>query len=137
MSNGTTSHFKGSIGRTWEDSKPWWPQLTRAAADAPDIMYIILDDVGFGNLSCHGGPSTDLYSVAIHDPQGRSRPFLDGIISIEDGLLKTGSGYSVSEIPIRGYNLSKACLLLQRMQMLKSDWNNSNTDVVYITSSSL
>jgi hypothetical protein len=40
--------FKGSIVRTWEDLKPWWPQPTRAPADAPDIAYIILDDVGFG-----------------------------------------------------------------------------------------
>ena len=43
--------FKGSIGRTWEESKPWWPQLARAPADAPDITYIILDDVGFAWLS--------------------------------------------------------------------------------------
>lgn len=54
MSSGT--HFKGSIGRTWEDSKPWWPQPARAPADAPDIVYIILDDVGFGWLGCYGGP---------------------------------------------------------------------------------
>src|SRR6266487_3133251 len=53
MSN---TQFKGSIGRTWEDSKPWWPQPTRAPADAPDIVYIILDDVGYGWLSCYGGP---------------------------------------------------------------------------------
>ena len=51
-----SNQFKGSIGRTWEDSKPWWPQPTRAPADAPDIVYIILDDVGYGWLSCYGGP---------------------------------------------------------------------------------
>ena len=28
----------------------------RAPADAPDIVYIILDDVGFGWLGCYGGP---------------------------------------------------------------------------------
>ena len=48
--------FKGTIGRTVEDSKPWWPQPTRAPAGAPDIVYLILDDVGFGWLSCYGGP---------------------------------------------------------------------------------
>ena len=52
----STQQFKGSIGRTWEDSKPWWPQPTRSPQDAPDIVYIILDDVGFGWLSCYGGP---------------------------------------------------------------------------------
>jgi hypothetical protein len=50
------TEFKGSIGRTWKDSKPWWPQSARAPADAPDIAYIILDDVGFAWLSCYGGP---------------------------------------------------------------------------------
>jgi arylsulfatase A-like enzyme len=56
MSDSNSSHFKGFIGRTWKDSKPWWPQPTRAPADAPDIIYIILDDVGFGSLSCYGAP---------------------------------------------------------------------------------
>ena len=31
-------------------------QPARAPADAPDIVYIILDDVGYGWLGCYGGP---------------------------------------------------------------------------------
>ena len=42
----SSTQFKGSVGRTWEDSKPWWPVPTNAPADAPDVDYIILDDVG-------------------------------------------------------------------------------------------
>ena len=53
---GMTSQFKGSIGRTWKESKPWWPQPIKAPADAPNIAYIILDDVGYGWLGCYGGP---------------------------------------------------------------------------------
>jgi arylsulfatase A-like enzyme len=30
--------------------------MVAAPADAPDILYIVLDDVGFGWLSCYGGP---------------------------------------------------------------------------------
>ena len=56
MSSIRSSQFKGTIGRTWDESKPWWPQPTCAPADAPDILYIILDDVGYGWLSCYGGP---------------------------------------------------------------------------------
>lgn len=56
MSSVSSAQFKGSIGRTWEESKPWWPQPTRAPPDAPDIVYIILDDVRYGWLSCYGGP---------------------------------------------------------------------------------
>ena len=51
-----STQFKGSIGRTWQDSKPWWPQQVKAPVDAPNIAYIILDDVGYGWLSCYGGP---------------------------------------------------------------------------------
>jgi len=48
--------FKGSIGRTWGESREWWPQPTKAPIDAPNIVYIILDDVGYGWLHCYGGP---------------------------------------------------------------------------------
>lgn len=51
-----SNQFRGSIGRTWQESKPWWPQPTRAPPDAPNIAFIILDDVGYGWLSCYGGP---------------------------------------------------------------------------------
>jgi arylsulfatase A-like enzyme len=53
---GMSNLFKGSIGRTWQDSKPWWPQPIKAPIDAPNILYIILDDVGYGWISCYGGP---------------------------------------------------------------------------------
>jgi arylsulfatase len=51
-----SNEFRGTIGRTWKESKPWWPQPPRAPPDAPDIAVIILDDVGYGWLSCYGGP---------------------------------------------------------------------------------
>ena len=46
-----SNQFKGSIGRTWQDSKPWWPHPIKAPVDAPNIVYIILDDVGYGWLA--------------------------------------------------------------------------------------
>jgi arylsulfatase A-like enzyme len=51
-----SKQFRGSIGRTWQESKPWWQQPTRAPPAAPNIALIILDDVGYGWLSCYGGP---------------------------------------------------------------------------------
>ena len=51
-----SKQFRGFIGRTWQESKPWWQQPTRAPPDAPNIALIILDDVGYGWLSCYGGP---------------------------------------------------------------------------------
>ena len=52
----STNQFKGSIGRTWEESKPWWPQPVMHQLTLQNIAYIILDDVGYGWLSCYGGP---------------------------------------------------------------------------------
>lgn len=49
-----SNQFKGYIGRTLEDSKAWWPQAIKAPADAPNIAYIILDDVGYDWLSSYG-----------------------------------------------------------------------------------
>jgi arylsulfatase len=47
--------FKGIIGRTIEESTPWWPEPVRARPGAPNVLYIVLDDVGYGQLSPFGG----------------------------------------------------------------------------------
>ncbi len=47
--------FPGKIGRTAEESTPAWPQPIRAKEGAPNILFFILDDVGYGQLSCFGG----------------------------------------------------------------------------------
>ena len=47
--------FHGHIGRTYDESEPWWPEQTRAPEDAPNVLLITLDDVGFGQLGCYGG----------------------------------------------------------------------------------
>src|SRR3954471_19305425 len=49
-------HFKGEIGRTYQDSDPaTFPQIVRPAKGAPSIVLILLDDVGFGQFSVFGG----------------------------------------------------------------------------------
>jgi arylsulfatase len=48
--------FPGVIGRTFDVSKPAWPAPNRAGKDAPNILFIVLDDTGFGHLGCYGSP---------------------------------------------------------------------------------
>jgi arylsulfatase A-like enzyme len=48
--------FNGKISPTREASKPDWPQRVKAHAGAPNVVLILLDDVGFGATSAFGGP---------------------------------------------------------------------------------
>ena len=47
--------FPGVIGRTFDVSKPAWPEPNRAKPGAPNVLFIVLDDTGFGHLGCFGG----------------------------------------------------------------------------------
>ena len=48
--------FPGRIGRTIGDSDPAWPTPNRARPDAPNVVYIVLDDTGYGQFGCYGSP---------------------------------------------------------------------------------
>jgi arylsulfatase A-like enzyme len=48
--------FPGVVGRTFDASSPAWPEPLRAREGAPNVLFIILDDTGFGQLGCYGSP---------------------------------------------------------------------------------
>ena len=48
--------FTGVIARTYDQSEPAWPEPLRAKEGAPNILFFILDDTGFGQLGCYGSP---------------------------------------------------------------------------------
>src|SRR5258708_17511035 len=48
--------FKGKIGQTLNDSIPSYPLPLKAPQGAPNVLVILLDDVGFGHASTFGGP---------------------------------------------------------------------------------
>ncbi|MFO0902553.1 MAG: arylsulfatase [Pirellulales bacterium] len=48
--------FTGKIGDTYKDSTPSYPQPVTAAKGSPNVLLILLDDVGYGMCSTFGGP---------------------------------------------------------------------------------
>ena len=49
-----TPPFQGVIGKTYKDSKEAWPKLPTPPKGAPNIVVILLDDVGYGQTSTFG-----------------------------------------------------------------------------------
>jgi len=52
---GLGEKFPGTIGKTIDDSKEAWPVPKRAADGTPNVLFYVLDDTGFGQLSPYGG----------------------------------------------------------------------------------
>jgi len=50
------TRFSGVIGRTFDTSEPAWPAPQRAKEGTPNVLFIVLDDTGFGQLGCYGSP---------------------------------------------------------------------------------
>ena len=59
----TDEEFRGVIGTTVADSVPDFPAPPRPRPGAPNVVYILLDDVGFADFGCYGSeirtPSID------------------------------------------------------------------------------
>lgn len=58
--------FTGKIGKTYKDSEAAWPKNPSVPKDTPNVILILLDDVGFGMTSTFGGsiPTPNLDKLA-------------------------------------------------------------------------
>lgn len=46
--------FGGVVGRTHHESTPWWPEPDALPVGTPNVVFVVLDDVGFADLGCFG-----------------------------------------------------------------------------------
>ena len=48
------TNFGGEIGRTHAESTPWWPPAKHPGDEAPNVVVVLFDDLGFSHLNCFG-----------------------------------------------------------------------------------
>ena len=88
---GTT--FPGVVGCTFDQAEHAWPELPRTRTGAPNVLFIILDDVGYAQLGRYGSPvntpNIDALAATYQVPEN------EALWSItlygSDGLKKNGS----------------------------------------------
>lgn len=51
----TPPPFAGVIGKTYKDSRSYFPQPVRPPKGAPNVLLVLVDDLGFGGASTFGG----------------------------------------------------------------------------------
>ncbi len=47
--------FKGKIAKTFAESEEFWPEKKKAPVGAPNVVWFLIDDAGFGAASAFGG----------------------------------------------------------------------------------
>lgn len=59
-------NFSGSVGPTMAESSPAWPQVSKPAAGSPNIVVVLVDDLGYSDIGPFGAeiPTPNLDRLA-------------------------------------------------------------------------
>jgi arylsulfatase A-like enzyme len=86
--------FGGVIGRYYTESAPWWPERPAAPAGAPNVVMVVLDDVGFAQLGCFGSDiDTPVFDALGRDGVRFSNFHTTAVCSATRACLLTGRNH--------------------------------------------
>jgi len=137
--------FQGAIGRTREESTPWWPERTGAPAGSPNVVIIYMDDMGFSDPGCFGSeidtPHIDaLAARGLRFNQYTTHPIcsparaalLTGINAhaVSTGwLANTNPGYPgyTGEIPLDAATIAETLRARGYETIMTGKWHNTPT----------
>jgi arylsulfatase len=67
----STHRFKGTIGKTLDESEPWFELPKHPGEETPNVIVVLLDDTGFAQLGCYGSSidTKNIDALATHGLQ--------------------------------------------------------------------
>jgi len=90
----TNQPYGGVVGKTLAESKEWWPEPVRAPKNAPNVIWILLDDVGYGATSTFGGViKTPIFDSLAHNGLSYTNFHTAGICAPTRSALLTGRNH--------------------------------------------
>ena len=77
--------FEGRIGRYHWESEAWWPPEPRPPDGAPNVLVVVLDDVGYAQLGCFGSDIATPHLDGKHSVFGRVTDGMDAVSAVRQG----------------------------------------------------
>jgi arylsulfatase A-like enzyme len=86
--------YEGVVGRTLDESTAWWPPLPSGPPGAPNVVVVLLDDVGYAQFGCYGSDiSTPTFDRLAHGGVRYSNFHTTALCSPTRACLLTGRNH--------------------------------------------